>query len=183
MKRRFVVISGLPGSGKTTLGRQLAAVLNLPMIDKDDILSRLFETRGAGGAEWRRRLSQESDSAFQENAVSSHGAVLVSFWHVPGMAADSGTPTDWLSTLSADLVHVHCVCQPEVAARRFLERERHPGHLDHHASFADVLVKLRELASLGTIDAGPCIDVDTSRELDIEAVIRRIQQAFGDAVC
>ena len=26
---RFIVISGLPGSGKTTLGRQLAQVMNL----------------------------------------------------------------------------------------------------------------------------------------------------------
>jgi shikimate kinase len=39
MRKPFVVISGLPRSGKTTLGRRLAPALNLPFIDKDDILA------------------------------------------------------------------------------------------------------------------------------------------------
>ena len=61
MRKPFVVISGLPGSGKTTLARRLAPALNLPLIDKDDILDRLFEAKGSGDAVWRRRLSRESD--------------------------------------------------------------------------------------------------------------------------
>jgi tRNA A37 threonylcarbamoyladenosine biosynthesis protein TsaE len=32
--RRFVVLSGLPGSGKTWLARQLAPALNLRLFDK-----------------------------------------------------------------------------------------------------------------------------------------------------
>jgi cytidylate kinase len=39
MTERFVVISGLPGSGKTTLGRRLAAALDVGLIDKDVILA------------------------------------------------------------------------------------------------------------------------------------------------
>ena len=49
-----MVVSGLPGSGKTTIGRRLAAALSLPLIDKDDILDRLFETKGVGDSTWRR---------------------------------------------------------------------------------------------------------------------------------
>jgi gluconate kinase len=52
MRKPFVVISGLPGSGKTTLGRGLASALQLPFIDKDDILNRLFELKGVGNAAW-----------------------------------------------------------------------------------------------------------------------------------
>ena len=44
------MISGLPGSGKTTLARRLAPALKLPLIDKDDILKRLFESIGIGNA-------------------------------------------------------------------------------------------------------------------------------------
>jgi hypothetical protein len=44
MDRTFVVVSGLPASGKTTLARRLADGLGLPLLDKDDILDRLFET-------------------------------------------------------------------------------------------------------------------------------------------
>jgi shikimate kinase len=51
MRKPFVVISGLPGSGKTTLGRRLAPALTLPFIDKDDILDRLFESKGSPAGE------------------------------------------------------------------------------------------------------------------------------------
>jgi predicted kinase len=57
-----VVVSGLPASGKTTLGRQLAGALDLPLIDKDEILESLFDSRGIGDASWRRKLSRESDA-------------------------------------------------------------------------------------------------------------------------
>ena len=60
--KRFVVVSGLPGSGKSTLARRLAAPLELAVIDKDDILEQLFESKGTGDAAWRRALSRESDA-------------------------------------------------------------------------------------------------------------------------
>ena len=125
MRKSFVGISGLPGSGKTTLGRRLAPMLNLPLIDKDDILSRLFESKGVGNAAWRRALSGESDLILQQDGSSSGGAILVSFWRLPGMPLDSGTPTDWLDAPSHHVVNVHCGCELEVAASRFFQRRRH----------------------------------------------------------
>src|ERR1700754_1620515 len=60
MGQCFIVISGLPGSGKTTLGRHPALALGLPLLDKDAILERLFESKGVRDLEWRRALSRES---------------------------------------------------------------------------------------------------------------------------
>lgn len=178
MDRPFVVVSGLPGSGKTTLARQLAPALGLPLLDKDDILERLFESKGIGDTAWRRALSRESDVVLQKEAAASSGAVLTSMWHVPGMAADSGTPTAWLLELSKLLVHVRCVCSPETAAARFLQRKRHAGHLDGSATFADVLRGLRSQAHLGALDIGPRVDADTTGENDIDGVIGEIRTGF-----
>jgi glucokinase len=177
MPKPFVVISGLPGSGKTTLGRRLAHALNLPLIDKDDILDRLFESKGVGNAAWRRTLSRESDMIFQDEAARSDGAVLASFWHVPGMPPDSGTPADWLDAPSHHVVNVHCVCEVEVAASRFLQRRRHPGHLDEESS-AEVLVSLRQLAQLAPLEIGQRIDVDTSREPSLTDLVGAIRRAL-----
>jgi hypothetical protein len=46
----------------------------MPLIDKDDILDRLFESKGGGNAAWRRTLSRESDVILQQEATNSAGA-------------------------------------------------------------------------------------------------------------
>ncbi len=178
MRKPFVVISGLPGSGKTTLGRRLAPALHLPLIDKDDILERLFEAKGIGDAAWRRALSRASDVILQQEAMNANGAILVSFWNLPVMATDSGTPTGWLTAASHHVVNVHCACELEVAASRFRERRRHPGHLDEESSSAEVLESIRKLTHLPPLDIGKRIDVDTSTEPDLEYVVREIRDAL-----
>src|SRR5688572_8145929 len=52
----LVIVSGAPASGKTTLGRRLAAEFQLPFIGKDDIKEVLFETLGWSDRAWSIRL-------------------------------------------------------------------------------------------------------------------------------
>ena len=101
------------------------------------------------------------------------------FWRLPGMPADSGSPTDWLDAPSHHVVNVHCRCELEVAASRFLQRRRHPGHLDGESSSADVLASLRQLTQLPSLDIGFRIDVDTSQEPNLPDVVRAIHGALG----
>ena len=71
MRKPFVVVSGLPGSGKTTLARRLAPGVSLPLIDKDDILDRLFESKGVGNAAWRRHPGHlDGESSYADVLVS-----------------------------------------------------------------------------------------------------------------
>ena len=50
----IVLITGAPGSGKSTLGRQVALRLRLPFIARDDIRGGLLFTAGA----WSDRLER-----------------------------------------------------------------------------------------------------------------------------
>ncbi|MEP6782842.1 MAG: AAA family ATPase [Acidobacteriota bacterium] len=178
MTKRFVVMSGLPGSGKTTIGRQLAASIGLAFIDKDDILDRLFESRGVGDAQWRRTLSRDSDAILQAEAAASRGAVLVSHWRLAGMSAESGTPTDWLRSQSNVVVNVRCVCPPALATARFVSRSRHPGHRDAERSRAEIQSSIVAVAALPPLDLGFLIEVDASESLALDVVVRRVAEAF-----
>jgi glucokinase len=176
--RPFVVVSDLPGSGKTTVARRLAPALSLPLLDKDEVLERLFDSKGTGDGVWRRTLSRESDALLQSEATASRGAVLASFWHLPGMPADSGTPTAWLAELSDLVVNVRCACPAEVAAARFFGRKRHAGHLDTESTFAEVLASVQALARRGPLTIEPAIELDTSDEYNLDTLVRDIQAAF-----
>jgi cytidylate kinase len=178
MDRCFVVVSGLPGSGKSTLAQQLASALRLPLLDKDTILERLFESKGVGDVEWRRTLSRESDRILQTEAAATDGAVLVSHWRLPGMPSNSGTPTNWLQELSAKVVNVHCECDTEVAVERFLQRNRHPGHLDNEKSHSEIRASIRGVGTVGRLSIGPRVDVDTSRPLELDPVLVSVRKAL-----
>jgi predicted kinase len=174
-KRPFVVVSGLPASGKTTLARHLADALDLPLLDKDDILEGLFEHVREVDPPTRRRLSRESDAELARMAAASDGAVIVSFWRHPSQDGASGTPTAWLADLNGRLIEVHCDCLPDVAEQRFRQRRRHPGHNDETRA-AELGDQLRRLAAHGPLGLGQVISLRTDspyRPSDIIDEVRR----------
>ena len=177
--RHFIVMSGLPGSGKTTLGRRLANALSLPLLDKDDILEALYDSLGVGDAEWRNRLSRSADVVLQRLADQTAGAVLASFWRHPQVTGKSGTPTSWISALPGKVVEVHCVCPPAVAAERFAARKRHGGHLDRDKRSDELVADFERLAALGPLGLGPLVDVDTEDAVDFDGVLRQVEEGFS----
>ena len=48
MRDYCIAVTGLPGSGKSTVGRTVARSLDCAYLDKDDFLEQLFDQRGTG---------------------------------------------------------------------------------------------------------------------------------------
>ena len=173
--QQLVVISGLPASGKTTLGRALARRLALPLLDKDDILEGLFDSLGCDDREQRQRLSRASDDVLFGVARTAGCAVLVNWW-------DHDAAPARLRAISESIVEVHCECAVELAAERFAARSRHPGHLDRLITADEREAGMRRLRDgyrgpvLGSKDR--LVTVDTSHPVDVELLAERISVAL-----
>lgn len=179
MKPGFIVVSGLPASGKSTVARALGEALALPVFDKDDWLEHAFDKLGYGDANRRTQLSRDADTHFIRAAQASNGGVLVSFWHRTGMPETSGTPIEWIEALNAPTMTVECHCASEVAAERFLQRTRHPGHLDASRDPASLRDTFRQLESLGLASIGPRVIVDTTQPLQLELLRIAVKAALA----
>jgi predicted kinase len=167
----FVVMSGLPGSGKTTLGHQLGAKLGLDVLDKDDFLEAHFANYHEIDSTLRSTLSRLADAELQERALSVSSAVLVSFWRREQVSSTAGTPTDWLTSLP-NVVEVFCECSPPVAAARFRSRVRHDGHRD--ADRTNLVAQFEALASEGPLEIGRLVVANTQTDIDVAELARQV---------
>src|SRR5690348_5875164 len=77
-RRQFVLVSGAPAAGKTTLARSLAPLLGLSLIAKDDIKEALFDALGGppGDLAWSRKVGGAAMETLWRLAEQSAGAIL-----------------------------------------------------------------------------------------------------------
>ncbi|MGH8906064.1 MAG: AAA family ATPase [Egibacteraceae bacterium] len=161
--RQVVVVSGCPGAGKTTLAYPLAAELGFPLITKDVIKERLFDSFSPVPGDafaWSRRLSDTAMELLWDLARTCPQVVLEA-----NFRSRNGEEKAKLAALTSRPVEVYCSCPPAEAARRYAQRarttDRHPAHV------------LKELSDkmLAEFDApfglGPVIMVDTTRPVDV----------------
>jgi glucokinase len=172
---RYIVMSGLPASGKSRLGREISRRLGLPFLDKDDFLEELYEREGAGNKIWRERLSREADDLFRAAALASKGAVLASFWRHPRRARGGGTPSEWLKALPGTMIEVHCSCPPKLALERFRQRTRHPGHLDAARDTDEMHRKFEVYAARGPLGLDAVIPVEMTEFPDADEITGRVR--------
>lgn len=175
----YIVLSGLPASGKSSLGGLLSSSLDIPLIDQDHYLEGLFESMGTGDLAWRKQLSDKADIMFRQAAMQSPGAIITAWWHHPKSPSLMGTPTEWLNNLPGKILEVHCACRPETAAQRFLFRKRHPGHLDQKLSHSYLVSAFKDQAMLGPLGVGTLLTVNTEVPVDFAQLLEAVNQALA----
>jgi adenylate kinase family enzyme len=167
----FVMVSGPPGAGKSTLARPIADQLQLPLIAKDAIKEALMDVLGyPTSVEESRTLGRAAVMAMLNVAAASHaGAVLDSTFFPYAFVQ--------LRALPGPLVEVHCRCPREVAIARYTARShgRHAGHLDAQRQPGE----LWNEGNTRPTGIAPAVLVDTTTTVDVVAVVSQINELAG----
>ena len=172
MAASLILVNGLPGSGKTTLSRQLGGILQLPVISKDVLKEALADT--AGGSVSGGRLGQiASDTMWQLAAAVPGAAVVESWWYRPRDleharrgAALSGAPA---------ITEIWCDVRAETARARYERRVRQPIHTMDAATVDATWADWSEHAA--PLDLGTTVRVDTEAAVDLAGLADLIRAA------
>lgn len=176
-KKRIVLVSGPPGSGKTTLARPLAARLGFALLTKDDVKESLYTSLGGvpGDLEFSRRVGAAAMDLLWALAPHCSAAVLEANFRTQS-EYERGRVGALQGERGTAVVEVHRRIPLEEASRRFAERARderhHPAHVLQEMS-PERLAEYEEPFGLG-----PVIEVDTLTPVDVEALAKRVEASW-----
>ena len=160
----IVIISGLPGTGKSGVAQRLAHDTSRLLIEKDPVKEIIANVAVDQRFELTKEFAHVAGAASMQLVYDLLDRVTVAripaiveaaFW--PELAANDLAP--YLSR--TDLRQVHCWTRPNVLLERYAQRERHPVHHDD-----DAINGLRQRIEEGRdgripLDA-PCFSVETT---------------------
>jgi predicted kinase len=163
--RPFVaVLSGMPGSGKTTLGWELSRRLHVPFVSRDDIKTGLHVTHDADPQPDVWRYAEQAFGCFYDVVRHLLGCGVSTVCEAAFHADRSEDELQALAS-TATLVHVRVVTPAAVALPRYRQRAldglRHPAHDD--LRMADEMEAGRKPIDVYDLHLPcPSIDVDGS---------------------
>ena len=170
----YVVVSGPPASGKSTLAPVLARELKLPLVAKDTIKDALMSVLFVPDVEASRELGRGAVAAMLAIAAESPiGAVIESNFY-------RSVAGETIGKLPGAVVEVFCRCPKAVALERYRRRagSRDAGHFDDDREVDELWND--EVAE--PVDGGwPLLEVDTSHPVDVAAIVAFVRNVSCDS--
>ena len=173
----LVVVSGAPGTGKTTVAAALAVGLGWPLLALDTVKETLADALGRGDEDWSNRVGDAAAAVVFRMATATPYAVVEGWWRRErrdlALAEFTGRAA----------VEVFCHCDPalvEARARDRLAASRHPIHRDsiNPALIAGVGEYSATVTPLGVAPA--LVRVDTGRPEATSSALVAVRAALAD---
>jgi len=169
MPDRIIVLNGMAGAGKTTLGRPLAAELGVPLISKDAIKEALGDAVDAPLP--TRAVGALAADALWRIVGMLEGTVLVESVWLAGRD-EEWFRRGWESAGSPNGIEVWCEAPRDAMRERYRTRARHVVHDDRGR-----LAEWEAAAdSAQPITGFPVVRIDTSTPVDVPALARTLKE-------
>jgi predicted kinase len=164
----LVVVTGVPGAGKTTLGSALARRLGCAFISLDAIKEELAADAAQTPRDW---LRFDAEDELVRRLKAFAGEAVVDIWIAP--RRDTARITALFQPWWSSLVEVQCVVPADVAVARYSARERGWPHLP---ADEQTLRRIRTaVAHPDPLEAPRTIVVDTTRRVPVAALARTLR--------
>lgn len=126
-RARVVLVTGAPGSGKSTLGAEVARSLRIPFVARDDVRGGLFFTDGGWTPNPRRVPTSDEAVETLLRMIETTAGLGVSC--IVEYVIRQGRPNDWARiTAAADCVVLMTTCRD--AMSRLTHREMNDALLN-----------------------------------------------------
>jgi predicted kinase len=187
----LIVVTGLPGTGKTTIANDLSAKLAYPSFRKDEFKEILFDVLGWSDKDWSEAL----DGACYEllwrtceaELRAGRSCLIESNFE---REAHAGRIRELGEKYGATAIEVHCRTERHVLAERFKERveqgERHPGHAEQSEDVLqnEAIPKLLHEPDpwLGVTETRLAVDTTDTEAIDTKAITAWVRRAMAGSV-
>jgi predicted kinase len=169
----LVVVTGVPGAGKTSLATALAHRLGVALVSLDEIKEELAADAADTPREW---LRHDAEAELVRRLEAFEGDAVVDIWVAP--RRDTERLRGLLDPWWADAVEVRCEVPAEVAVARYVARGRTtPPHLPPDDETLD---RIRDAAERPeSLGAPRTVVVDTTGLVDVGDVVTAVRDETG----
>ncbi|MFA5985788.1 MAG: AAA family ATPase [Parcubacteria group bacterium] len=165
----LIIVSGLPGTGKTTLSKRISDQFVLPLVSMDAVKETMWDTMGHKfDFEFSDKIGRTAFELvfYYINEALSKGVSLVVEAHF-SPKRNNERINKLKEMYDVNLLQIHCDCETEPLRKRFKERMKKDSYHKGHKHTIDLYGEERILHSLGIKDKrldinGVTYDLDTT---------------------
>jgi predicted kinase len=179
----LILVTGFPGTGKTTLARKIAEDYKLPLLERDAIKLLLLRELGFRDRAWSRKIGKTSYDILYyaiEQHLKSEGSIVIESDFGPHFANEIFE--QWSITYNFSCLQIICNAEKEIIIQRFKTRMskdvNHPSFSEGDEGIKDLLQTISPGIRSPLHIANKVINVDTTKVelIEYERIYEQINQ-------